>query len=319
MAPIKADLQRIAAIKDKSELARAIGGAVRADVDPLNATDMATENLFGVFVTQALAQREDMPYLMQGGLGMPEREYYLSTAPDMARRTRPPIANISATCWPRRALPIAKAKAAADLGPGAQDRRAHATREESEDWSQGHTGLEPGRLREEGAGHRLEALLRGGAAGQQPKFDAFMPARSRASPRWSDRSRWTHGRTGWRSTRSTRRPRCCPSQVRPAQLRLQRHGTARRRTAAAARQAAPNAAVNGNIGDAVGKLYVAKYFPASDKTEIQDMVDQDQGRVRQRIEALTWMAPATKAEAGRRSRRWPSASAIPTTGATIRR
>src|SRR5687768_4464474 len=83
MQPIQGDLQRIAAIRDKAGLARALGASVRADVDPLNATDMTTENLFGVFVTQALAEREVMPYLLQGGLGMPEREYYLSSEPDM--------------------------------------------------------------------------------------------------------------------------------------------------------------------------------------------------------------------------------------------
>src|SRR5690606_4474353 len=55
MQPVQADLQRIAAIRDKRDLARVLGSSVRADVDPLNATDMTTESLFGVFVTQALA------------------------------------------------------------------------------------------------------------------------------------------------------------------------------------------------------------------------------------------------------------------------
>jgi predicted metalloendopeptidase len=74
MAPLKPDLERIAAIKDGTELSRELGAQVRADVDPLNATDFQTEHLFGVFVTQALAGNGVMPYLLQGGLGMPERE-----------------------------------------------------------------------------------------------------------------------------------------------------------------------------------------------------------------------------------------------------
>ena len=42
-----------------------------ADVDPLNATNFQTENLFGVFVTQGLATPGDViPYLLQGGLGL---------------------------------------------------------------------------------------------------------------------------------------------------------------------------------------------------------------------------------------------------------
>ncbi len=76
MAPIAMDLARIDAISNLSDLSRALGGSVRADVDPLNATNYHTENLFGVFVTQGLATPgEVLPYLMQGGLGLPEREF----------------------------------------------------------------------------------------------------------------------------------------------------------------------------------------------------------------------------------------------------
>src|SRR5205085_6523394 len=77
IAPAKADLDAIAAIADKRQLSAAIGGTIRADTDPLNATNFQTENLFGVFVTQGLATPgETLPYLMQGGIGLPEREYY---------------------------------------------------------------------------------------------------------------------------------------------------------------------------------------------------------------------------------------------------
>src|SRR3546814_11574360 len=56
-----------------------------SDLDPLNATDFGTENLFGIFVTQGLATPgEVIPYMLQGGLGLPEREYYLSADPTMA-------------------------------------------------------------------------------------------------------------------------------------------------------------------------------------------------------------------------------------------
>ena len=74
MAPAKADLDAIAAIADKKQLSAAIGGTLRADTDPLNATNYQTENLFGIFVTQGLATPgETLPYLMQGGIGLPER------------------------------------------------------------------------------------------------------------------------------------------------------------------------------------------------------------------------------------------------------
>jgi len=57
LAPAKADLDAINAIADKRALSAAIGSTIRADTDPLNATNFHTENLFGVFVTQGLAPR----------------------------------------------------------------------------------------------------------------------------------------------------------------------------------------------------------------------------------------------------------------------
>ncbi len=79
LSPAKADLDAIGRIADKKQLSAAIGGTLRADTDPLNATNFKTENLFGIFVTQGLnTPGETLPYIMQGGIGLPEREYYLS-------------------------------------------------------------------------------------------------------------------------------------------------------------------------------------------------------------------------------------------------
>ena len=43
MAPVKADLDRFAAIQDKQQLAEVLGSQIRADVDPFNATDFNTD------------------------------------------------------------------------------------------------------------------------------------------------------------------------------------------------------------------------------------------------------------------------------------
>src|SRR5215207_10020552 len=84
LAPAKADLDTVARVADKRQLSGAIGGRLRADTDPLNATNFQTENLFGVFITQGLSKPGPaIPYLMQGGIGLPEREYYLSTDAEM--------------------------------------------------------------------------------------------------------------------------------------------------------------------------------------------------------------------------------------------
>jgi len=84
--PLKEKLREIEQIATKADLARVLGQRLRADVDPLNATQMWTENLFGVWVTQALGEpQRTVPYLLQGGLGMPDREYYVSDKPEMAK------------------------------------------------------------------------------------------------------------------------------------------------------------------------------------------------------------------------------------------
>jgi len=51
------------------------------------------------------------------------------------------------------------------------------------------------------------------------------------------------------------------------------------------------------LGDPVGKLYVQKYFPPETKAKVQAMVADLISAFGKRIDALTWMAPATKEKA----------------------
>jgi putative endopeptidase len=60
------------------------------------------------------------------------------------------------------------------------------------------------------------------------------------------------------------------------------------------------AATNTALGDAVGKLYVQRHFPASSKADIQAMVAGILKAFDTRVAGLDWMAPATKAEARRK-------------------
>jgi endothelin-converting enzyme/putative endopeptidase len=55
--------------------------------------------------------------------------------------------------------------------------------------------------------------------------------------------------------------------------------------------------VNGILGDEVGKLYAGRYFPPEAKARAQAMVKNIVTAFRHRIDRLTWMAAATKAEA----------------------
>ncbi len=84
LAPLKPHLDAIAAIKDKHELAHALGETLRADVDALNNTNFHTSNLFGLWVAPGFNDSEHYAaYLLQGGIVLPDREYYLSDAASM--------------------------------------------------------------------------------------------------------------------------------------------------------------------------------------------------------------------------------------------
>ena len=56
-------------------------------------------------------------------------------------------------------------------------------------------------------------------------------------------------------------------------------------------------ATNQALGDAVGKLYVERYFSAAAKARIEEMVEQLRTAFGRRIDQLDWMAPETKANA----------------------
>jgi putative endopeptidase len=53
----------------------------------------------------------------------------------------------------------------------------------------------------------------------------------------------------------------------------------------------------GNMGFGVGQLYTARYFPPDSKAKIEALVANVKAAMRARLERLDWMSPATKAEA----------------------
>lgn len=55
--------------------------------------------------------------------------------------------------------------------------------------------------------------------------------------------------------------------------------------------------VSGTLGEAIGKLYVEKYFPESSKKRMLDLVHNLQTALGQRIDEATWMGAETKAQA----------------------
>ncbi|MBO9707087.1 MAG: M13 family metallopeptidase [Caulobacter sp.] len=57
------------------------------------------------------------------------------------------------------------------------------------------------------------------------------------------------------------------------------------------------AAVNDELGEAVGQVYVARYFPPESKAKMVDLVGNIRAVLKTRLDNLDWMSPETKAQA----------------------
>ena len=296
IAPAKADLAAIAALADKKQLSSYIGGTLRADTDPLNATNFQTENLFGVFVTQGLnTPGETLPYLMQGGIGLPEREYYLSADPKMAEARNKYKAYIAQLM---QLAGVTDAQGAANRIMDLETKiaRAHATREESEDFAKGAQVWSRADLERRAPGIDWAALLNSAQLGNSQKFEAYhggaipkLAALVGSEPlqNWKE---WLAFHT------LNQQANVLPKAFRDASFAF--NGTA----LAGTPQQRPRDrlaldATSGALQDAVGKAYVDRYFPAAAKTEIQGMVEKIKDAFAKRVQAIDWMAPSTKQEA----------------------
>ncbi len=56
-------------------------------------------------------------------------------------------------------------------------------------------------------------------------------------------------------------------------------------------------AVSGMVGQPIGRIYAARYFPPESKAKMEDLVANIRAAMKARIERLDWMSPATKVQA----------------------
>jgi predicted metalloendopeptidase len=296
MAPAKADLDTVNRIADKHQLSAAIGSTLRADVDPMNATNFRTENLFGVFVTQGLATPgEQLPYLMQGGIGLPEREYYLSTDAKMADIRTKYKAYIQQILQ-LAGYPDPRGAAGRIVDLETKIAKAHETREQSEDFKAGAQVWTRQQLEQKAPGIDWGALLGAAQLGSVQKFDAYHAASipklaalvgSEPLQSWKD---WLAFHT------INQQANVLPKPIRDASFGF--YGT----TLSGTPQQRPREkqalnATSNALQDAVGQAYVTKYFPPAAKAEIEGMVANIKAALAARIKALDWMAPSTKQQA----------------------
>lgn len=296
LTPIKADIDRIEAIPDKGALADAIGKTLRADADPLNATNFHTENLFGVFVTQGFNDpTKTVPYILQGGLGLPDRDYYVSSDPEMGK-LRADYTPYVARILTLAGLPNADARAKNVVALEMKIAQAHATLEESEDSAKANNPWARADFDKKAPGIDWGRLLGAAQLGNSPDFIIWQPGAvtktaalvgSQPLDVWKD----------WLAFhRINQMATVLPKAFDDAHFAFygtELQGQPQQQT----RDKRALASLDAWVGDAVGKRYVERYFPASSKADIDGMVKNIKAALAKRIDALTWMAPATKAEA----------------------
>jgi len=296
LAPVKPALSHIAAVENATALARLLGEQLRADVDPVNATDLWTTRLFGLFVSPDFNQpTHNVGYLLQGGLGLPDREYYLEGSPRM-QDIRAKYQAYVALVLRLAGLPDAEAKAAGIVALERKMAQVHASREESEDVLKANNPWKRTEFSARAPGLDWTTFFAAAGLDSQPMLMVWQPTaiaglsalvKSEPLATWKDYLSF-HA--------INRHAGVLPKAFVDARFAF--YG----RTLSGTPQLGERwkravAATNLALGDVVGQLYVKRHFPPEAKGQVQAMVKGIIAAFDQRIDRLEWMAPETKRKA----------------------
>ncbi|HLA63262.1 MAG TPA: M13 family metallopeptidase, partial [Rhodothermales bacterium] len=296
LAPLQPTLDRIAAIDSRAALARVIGATLRADVDVINDGALHTDNLFGLWVDQDFDQpTRNSAALLQGGLALPDRSYYLDESPGMEEiRTayRAHVARMLALAG----IPDATAKADAVLRLETRIAAAHWNREDSWDVVRGNNHWSRADFAVQAPGLDWDAFFSAAGLGDLDTLVAWQPsaitglsALVASEPLDAWKALLTYHAIEHRAA-------VLPAAFDREAFAFFGHtlsGTPAQRT----REERAVAATSEALGFAVGRQYVERYFPASAKARAEAMVANIVAAFDARIDALPWMAPETRAAA----------------------
>ena len=294
--PLQPYLKAIAGITNKKELAYAMGQTLRADVDALNNTNFHTNHLFGLWVAGGFNDPDHYaPYLIQGGVQLPDREYYVSTSEHMKDIRAKYQAHVSAMLK-LAGFDNTDARAEKIVALEHAIAEKHTSLAENDDIHKANNVWKPADFEKNAPGLDWTEYFRGAGLSQQPSFIVWEPTAftgesalvaSESLDTWKD---WLayHMIEDYSSFLSSNF----------ADERFDFFG----KTLSGAPQQRPRwqrgvAIVNRELGDDVGQIYAQKYFSPEAKAQAQAMVSNIIAAFRKRIEALDWMDPKTKAEA----------------------
>jgi putative endopeptidase len=289
MAPIKPALDRIAAISTREELARVLGNDVRVGiVGPFN---------IGVEQDPKVPTRY-MVGMGQGGLGLPDRDYYLGDTPEF-KTVRAKYLSHVAAMFRLAGLTDTDARAVAVIDLETRMAKVHWTRIENRDPVKTYNLRSPATLATEAPGVAWPSLLAAAGVEHETRLDVAQPSAIAGMAALVD----SQPLATWRdyltyhllTSVATVLPKAVDDENfafegtvlsgQPEQQPRWKRGVA---------------AVDGALGEAVGQLYVAKYFTLEAKAKIDALVHNLLDSMGARIDEAAWMSPATKAEAHRK-------------------
>ena len=297
LKPLKPEIDAIAAISDKRALARAMGGALRSDVDPLNATNFYTDHLFGLFVAQALDDpSRNVPYLLAGRPRHARpRVLPVRQAADGRAAHQIPGARRRDAQARRRPRRRRQGEGGAHLRARETHGQVHATRVESEDVRDA-VSWKREELSTRAPGLDWAAFLEAAALQKEPRFFIWHPKAttglaalvgSEPLDTWKD----------WLTYHAIEHaapwlPKAFVAE-RFAFYGKALTGTPQQRE----RWKRGVDFTNDALGEAVGKLYVQRYFSPEAKAKAQAMCDDLVKAFGRRIDTLDWMSPQTRTKA----------------------
>ena len=301
LAPLKPLLASIAAINNKQQLARMLGTTVRADVDPLNNTNFYTENLFGLWIAKGLTDpAKHYPYLLQGGLGMPDRAYYIDDGARMNELRAKYQQHIGAMLT-LAGFDNADQRAAKVMALETAIARTHASREDSAEVVKANNMWHRAQFAKQAPGMDWTAFFSGAQLGSSTSFMVWHPGAVKGAAALvaaTDLATWKDFLAFHQVNHFAPALPKAFADARFAFHEQTMNGTPQQ----SLRWKRALASTNAALDDVVGQMYVEHFFPAANKARVRTMVDNIVTAFGKRLDRLDWMSAQTRAQAHQKLR-----------------
>ncbi len=289
-------LDSIAALNSKADLARHLGQHLRADVDPLNWGVYTSAQLFGLAVQRGIrGQTQHFAYLLQGGLGLRDRERYTRDTP-AAQQVRLQYRDHIASLLAGAGFEPAVQRADAVLALETAIARSHASEEVSAKETNADQRWTRADFKVRAPGLDWDLFFSAAGLSEQPVVVAWQPealagqaalVASQPLAVWQD-----HLRFHLLDQQAAYLPRALAE---PA-LRWREVHLGGKAQPAPRAQRAQEAATQA-LPDALGRLYVQRHFPPELKARVQAIAGNVATAFARRVETVAWMSPPTRAQA----------------------